>query len=300
MNPDQNERETNSNKNKHSENDCLGNVPLNEKGIGAETSDGIPPKDEKTNASNFDSSFGEKNTGEVNDNSSSLVETRPERVENSLRTSNEHEGDEIAGSTASPSDDNDTVHESQATSNVFFNATATSEDETFPTTISVLDDNAITSEEKNRPSNTDDARDSQLVPDVFTEKKTLSDDSEVNNTGDQVVEDSNDERAGSKEDEDSVLIARQLSEGVLTDSMVDQEKKLHQEHEEEQNEIVNKVTFRVYFVKCIWMYLCDSTYHFSLSAIHTRFKYVNECNSENDVIELVVLASCPHESLLCA
>lgn len=37
------------------------------------------------------------------------------------------------------------------------------------------------------------------------------------------------------------LIAQQISEGILTDSMLDQEKKLHQKHLEEEKEIVTKV-----------------------------------------------------------
>lgn len=38
------------------------------------------------------------------------------------------------------------------------------------------------------------------------------------------------------------LIAQQISEGFLTDSMLDQEKKLHRQHLEEEKEIVNQVS----------------------------------------------------------
>ena len=87
-----------------------------------------------------------------------------------------------------------------------------------------------------------------LVPDTDVcgsekgEDKTLSCDRENmdNNTGgDQVVCESSNEVH--EEDEENMLIAKQISEGALTASMLDQEKKLHEQHLEDEKEIVSKV-----------------------------------------------------------
>ena len=90
-----------------------------------------------------------------------------------------------------------------------------------------------------------------LVPDTDLcgsekgEGKTLSCDRENmdNNTGgDQVVcESSNGGHVACEEDEENMLIAKQISEGALTASMLDQEKKLHEQHLEDEKEIVSKV-----------------------------------------------------------
>ena len=100
-----------------------------------------------------------------------------------------------------------------------------------------------------------------LVPDTDVcgsekgEGKTLSCDREnMNNTdGDQVVcENSNEGDVACEEDEENILIAKQISEGALTASMLDQEKKLHEQNLEDEKEIVSKVrwtAFHAFYVR---------------------------------------------------
>lgn len=89
----------------------------------------------------------------------------------------------------------------------------------------------------------DDVNDNQLVPDVLpeTEDSEIVKDSASTNEaeGDQVVDGS--KKESWEDDEENKLIERQISEGVLTTSMLDQEKELQQEHLEEEKHIVSEV-----------------------------------------------------------
>ena len=92
-------------------------------------------------------------------------------------------------------------------------------------------------------NNIADDGENQLVPDVVLKTERNNNDKEDDTTfGDQVVDENNNEPTKAcEEDEDKMLLVKQISDGVLTESMLDQENKLHQEHLEEEKEIVNKV-----------------------------------------------------------
>ena len=149
----------------------------------------------------------------------------------------------------------------QPTSSIISNRTTTSEDNNYSTSSVILnysstmiseDENQVNSsvpldDGKNNTHDIDNADDNQLVPDVIcktegNEVNKLGYGKERNETasGDQVVDENNNETDKTCE-EDDMLIAKQIAEGVLTDTMLDQEKKLHQEHLEEEKEIVTKV-----------------------------------------------------------
>ncbi|XP_028407200.1 lymphoid-specific helicase-like [Dendronephthya gigantea] len=88
----------------------------------------------------------------------------------------------------------------------------------------------------------DDVNGNQLVPDILhkTEESGIVEDSTSTNdaAGDQVVDGS--ENESREEDEEIKLIEMQISKGVLTTSMLDQEKELQQQQLEEEKHIVSE------------------------------------------------------------
>jgi hypothetical protein len=162
--------------------------------------------------------------------------------ENSEISQITHNDETANGSTVSVENENG------ATSYVSFDRTSNPEDYSIPTPRVIMDDGrTIVSEDENLPTSSvyltncktidvDDSSTNQLVPDAMCNKDGNEDDKLVDE--DQVVDGNNNKI--SEEDEER-MIAKQMSNGVLTDSMLDQEKKLHQEHLKEEKEMVTKV-----------------------------------------------------------
>lgn len=120
-----------------------------------------------------------------------------------------------------------------------------SEDENCPTYSNTLDNgSAFASEDSSHSLGVPLVPDTDVCGSDKSESKTFSCDTENmdNPGGDQVVcESSNEVHVACEEDEENMLIAKQISEGALTASMLDQEKKLHEQHLEDEKEIVSKV-----------------------------------------------------------
>jgi hypothetical protein len=162
--------------------------------------------------------------------------------ENSEISQITHNDETANGSTVSVENENG------GTSNVSFDRTSNHEEYSIPTPPVIMDDGRlIVPEDENRPTSSvyltncktidvDDSSTNQLVPDAMCNKDGNEDDKLVDE--DQVVDGNNNKI--SEEDEER-MIAKQMSNGVLTDSMLDQEKKLHQEHLKEEKEMVTKV-----------------------------------------------------------
>ena len=127
----------------------------------------------------------------------------------------------------------------------------TSEEHNQSTSLAIADDSrTITPDDNNQPTSSvslgdskkktkdiAESSDNQLVPEGIDKP---GDDKEDIAGEDQVVDENDNKICKTSEEDEEKMIAKQISDGVLTDSMLDQEKKLHQEHLEEEKEMVTK------------------------------------------------------------
>ncbi len=275
-NSSQSEAETGNSDNISSEKQRNDNILYNEQDAGTTTpniilnkNSEITQKDETMNAnevkentdlSKVDSSLDLKNENSEKDILSSVMETEMDKLSPKQSTSVQQETEQMKCTTIenqATSSVSTVEGGNQPTSSVIFDRISTSEENNHAMSGGIMDvsGTVITedmhplpsrvsfNDNKNNTKDIDDSSDNQLVPDVIC-AEMIGYDTEMNESasGDQVVDQNNNEtHKTSAEDEENMLIVKQISDGVLTDSMLDQEKKLHQEHLEEEKEMVTKV-----------------------------------------------------------
>ena len=275
VNSSQSEVVTEKSENMISEKKDNDNRKYNEKDDGASSPNTIPSKnseitqkDETTDAkeakkdidfSFIDSSFDINHGNIEKDILSAAMETQKlDKALSGPSTSVQLERDEMECKTSGVSNESNSVSfesENEATSSIDSDQKLTSEEHNQPTPPPIVDDStAMTPDDDDQPTSSvslgdskkktkdiDESSDNQLVPEGIESDKP-GDDKEDTAGEDQVVDENNNKTyKTSEEDDEENMIAKQICDGVLTDSMLDQEKKLHQEHLEEEKEMVTKV-----------------------------------------------------------